>query len=220
VNESEGDGLSVLFLALTVDVGAFQGDSTHVIELVSNLRRIGHRVRWIARDSGGRKMWPDPFFHRVSRIRKPANDFLRLLQLLLSMAKGAYYIFRYTSGCDLIYSRDRFSLLLALLPSKLMKKPIVYEVNGLTSEQRKMHGDYLLNRLYVWLLETLDAVAFRNAARAVCVTDAIRNFYSERRPEFAGKLKTVNNGVSTELFHSLPVDGDPRLSRRIPPSGS
>jgi glycosyltransferase involved in cell wall biosynthesis len=153
-----------------------------VVELVLNLRRIGHRVRWIARQSGDRKMWPDPLFHRVSRIRKPRSDVMRLLQLLMSMARGTYYILRHVRGSDVVYSRDRFSLLLALLPSKLLRKPIVYEVNGLTSEQRKMHGDYLLNRLYVWLLEALDGVAFKNAARVVCVTDAIRNFYCERHP--------------------------------------
>jgi len=206
MSENRGEGMRILFLALTVDVGAFQGDSTHVVELVSNLRRMGRRVRWIARDSGGSKMWPDPFFHRVSRAPKPASDMMRLLQLLLSMARGAYYIFRHAGNCDLIYSRDRFSLLLALLPSKLLKKPIVYEVNGLTSEQRKMHGDHILNRLYVWLLETLDGIAFRSAVRVVCVTDAIRNFYTERHPEYAGKIRTVNNGVSTELFRPLPID--------------
>lgn len=205
---NRGEGLKILFLALTVDVGAFQGDSTHVVELVLNLRRIGHRVRWIARQSGDRKMWPDPLFHRVSRIRKPRSDVMRLLQLLMSMARGTYYILRHVRGSDVVYSRDRFSLLLALLPSKLLRKPIVYEVNGLTSEQRKMHGDYLLNRLYVWLLEALDGVAFKNAARVVCVTDAIRNFYCERHPELADKFLTVNNGVSATLFHPLPVDGE------------
>jgi len=206
MSESRGEGLKILFLALTVDVGAFQGDSTHVVELVSNLRRMGCRVRWIARQSGDRKMWPDPFFHRVSRIPKPSSDIMRLLQLLFSMARGAYYIFRHAGSCDLIYSRDRFSLLLALAPSKLLRKPIVYEVNGLTSEQRKMHGDHLLNRLYVWLLETLDKAAFRSAIRVVCVTDAIRTFYIKRHPAYAGKFLTVNNGVSTELFHPLPID--------------
>ncbi len=208
MNENRGDGLNILFLALTVDVGAFQGDSTHVVELVSNLRRMGYRVRWIARRSGGRKMWPDPFFHRVSRIPKPESDFLRLLQLLLSMVRGAYYIFRHAGGADIIYSRDRFSLLLALVPSKLLGKPIVYEVNGLTSEQRKMQGDHILNRLYVWLLETLDRTAFRGAVRVVCVTDAIRTFYEGRHPDWSGKFSTVNNGVSTELFYPLPVDGE------------
>ncbi|UCD56003.1 MAG: glycosyltransferase, partial [Candidatus Hydrogenedentota bacterium] len=199
-------GLRIFFLALTVDVGVYQGDSTHVIELVSNLREMGHNVRWIARQSSSRESRPDPFFHRVSRKRKARSELMRLFQLLLSMARGVYHIIRHIRGSDLVYSRDRFSLLLALLPSKLSHKPIVYEVNGLTSEQRKMHGDYLMNRLYVWLLETLDKVAFRNAARAVCVTEAIRSFYSEHQPKYAGKFLTVNNGVNTRLFHPLPTD--------------
>jgi len=191
-----------------VDVGAYQGDSTHVVELVSNLRHLGYRVRWLARRSAGRKLWPDPLFHCVSRAPKPSGEMRRLLQLLLSMARGAFFIMRYIRGSDIVYSRDRFSLLLALLPSKLMRKTIVYEVNGLTSEQRKMHGDYMLNRLYVWLLETLDKMAFKNAARVVCVTDAIKDFYVERHPKYAKRFETANNGVNTKLFHPLPIDGE------------
>jgi glycosyltransferase involved in cell wall biosynthesis len=201
-----GEGLRILFLALTVDIGAFQGDSTHVVELVSNLRRLGYRVRWIARRSEGREMWPDPQFHCVSRIPKPGSDALRLVQLLMSMAKGMFYILRHSRACDVIYSRDRFSLLLALPFAKLLRKPIVYEVNGLTSEQRKMHGKNPFNLLYVLLLKTLDRVAFRSAVRVVCVTDAIRDFYIERHLKYAGKFLTVNNGVSTDVFQPLPVN--------------
>jgi glycosyltransferase involved in cell wall biosynthesis len=206
--------LRILFLGLTVDIGAFQGDSTHVVELVSNLRRLGYRVRWIARRSKGRDMWPDPFFHCVSRIPKPGSDALRLIRLLMSMAKGAYYILRYSSACDVIYSRDRFSLLLALPYAKLLRKPIVYEVNGLTSEQRKMHGKGIFNRLYVLLLETLDRLAFRSARRVICVTDAIKNFYIGRYPKRAGKFITVNNGVSTAIFQPLPVNEEVADLRR------
>ena len=214
VSENKGEGLRILFLALTVDIGAFQGDSTHVVELVSNLRRLGYRVRWIARRSEGRDMWPDPQFHCVSRIRKPGSDALRLLQLLMSMAKGAYYILRHSRGCDVIYSRDRFSLLLVLPAAMLLRKPIVYEVNGLTSEQRKMHGKNPFNLLYVWLLEILDRLAFLSAKRVVCVTDAITNFYSERHPKRSGKFLTVNNGVSTVVFQPLPVNEEVADLRR------
>jgi glycosyltransferase involved in cell wall biosynthesis len=97
-----------------------------------------------------------------------------------------------------------------------MKKPIVYEVNGVTSEQRKMHGDYLLNRLYVWLLETLDKIAFTNAARVVCVSDAVKQFYSSRFPQLQDKIKVVINGVNTKLFHPLrPDDEIAGLRRRL-----
>ena len=208
VTPDRGGDTRILFLALTVDVGAHQGDSTHVIELVSNLRQMGYHVRWIARESGQRQGWADPFFYCVSRTPKPGSDLMRLFQLLLSLLRGAYHIFRHAPESDLIYSRDRFSFLLALLPARLKKKPIVYEVNGLTSEQRKMHGDHLLNRVYVWLLETLDKSAFKNATRVVCVTDTIRDFYSERFPEYAEKVSTVANGVNTSLFHPLAVDGE------------
>ncbi len=205
MSENVGEGPRILFLALTVDIGASQGDSTHVLELVSNLRRLGCRVRWIARQSGDHEMWPDPHFHRVSRIPKPGSDALRLLQLLMSMAKGAYYILRHIRGSDVVYSRDRFSLLLALPWAKIMRKPIVYEVNGLTSEQRKMSGQGIMNKLYVWLLETLDKVAFRSARRVVCVTDAIKDFYCERSPRRSEKFLTIHNGVSTALFFPFPV---------------
>jgi glycosyltransferase involved in cell wall biosynthesis len=208
------NGLKILFLALTVDVGAFQGDSTHVVELVANLRALGYRVRWIARRSDGRKMWPDPQFHCVGRKPKPGGDVLRLLQLLLSILKGAWYVFRHAGEADIIYCRDRLSMLLAFLPARLGKKPIIYEVNELTSERRRMHGDHLLNRLYVWLLEKLDQAAFSGAARVVCVSDAIRDFYRDRHVDYAGKFLTVNNGVSPRLFYPLPVNEDVSALRR------
>ena len=80
VNTERKDGLEILFLALTVDVGVYQGDSTHVMELVSNLRRMGHRIRWIARRSGDRDIGPDPHFYCVSRFRKPASEVLHFCQ--------------------------------------------------------------------------------------------------------------------------------------------
>jgi glycosyltransferase involved in cell wall biosynthesis len=208
VHADQGKRLNILFLALTVDMGMYQGDSTHVTELVSNLRRMGYRVRLIARRSGKRKEWNDPLFHCVSKSPKPAGDMMRLLQLLLSMARGAYYIIRHLGDANIVYARDRFSVLLAFLPARLLRKPIVYEVNGLTSEQRKMHGDFFLNRLYVKLLEMLDTVAFKNARSVVCVTDAIRNFYGARHPDYAGKFVTVNNGVNTRMFYPLPIDAE------------
>ena len=113
------NGLKILFLALTVDVGAFQGDSTHVVELVSNLRALGYGVRWIARRSEGRKMWPDPQFHCVGQTPKPGSDVLRLLQLLPSILKGAWYVFRHAGEADIIYCRDRLSMLLVFLPARL-----------------------------------------------------------------------------------------------------
>ncbi len=200
--------LNILFLALTVDMGIYQGDSTHVGELVGNMRRMGYRIRLIARRSGKGDAWKDPLFHCVSRSAKPRSELLRLLQLLLSMARGAYYIVRHLRSADLVYSRDRFSLLLAFIPARLLRKPIVYEVNGLTSEQRKMHGKYFLNRIYVKVLETLDKLAFANAISVVCVTDAIRDFYCSRHKRYASKFFTVNNGVSTKYFHPLPMDSD------------
>jgi glycosyltransferase involved in cell wall biosynthesis len=205
---TEGQRLTILFLALTVDMGVCQGDSTHVNELVSNLRRMGFRVRLIARRSGKVEGWKDPLFHCVSRSAKPASELMRLVQLLFSMVRGGYYIMRHLHEADLAYSRDRFSLLLAFLPAKLLGKPIVYEVNGLTSEQRKMHGKYLLNRMYVKLLETLDKLAFRNARTVVCVTDAISTFYRGRHPKFESKFVTVNNGVNAKIFHPLAVDSE------------
>ncbi|MBI4832105.1 MAG: glycosyltransferase family 4 protein [Candidatus Lindowbacteria bacterium] len=205
---NRGNGLRIFFLALTVDVGKYQGDSTHVTELISNLRQMGCRVRWIARQSRSRETWPDPLFHCVSRASKPNSEIMRLVQLLLSMARGAFYIFRYARVSDLIYSRDRFSTLLALIPARIFDRPLVYEVNGLTSEQRKMQGRYLLNRAYVWLLETLDKVAFKNAVSVVCVTDAIKDFYSARYPEYSDRFTTVNNGVNTKLFRPLPIEGE------------
>lgn len=206
INADQGKRLNILFLALTVDMGVYQGDSTHVGELVGNLRHMGYRVRLIARRSGKGNAWKDPLFHCVSRSPKPSSELMRLLQLALSMLRGAYHVLRRIGKADLVYSRDRFSLLLAFMPAGLLRKPIVYEVNGLTSEQRKMHGKYLLNRLYVKLLETLDKLAFRRAHTVVCVTDAIRDFYHKRHTKYADKFVTVNNGVNTKLFHPLPMD--------------
>jgi glycosyltransferase involved in cell wall biosynthesis len=206
MSADQGNRLNILFLALTVDMGIYQGDSTHVGELVSNLRQMGYRARLIARRSGKKAALKDPLFHCVSRSPKPASELMRLLQLLLSMIRGFYFILRHLRKSDLVYTRDRFSLLLAFLPAKLLHKPIVYEVNGLTSEQRKLHGDYFLNRMYVKLLELLDYLAFLQAQSVVCVTDAIRRFYSRRHPADASKFITVNNGVNTKLFHPLPMD--------------
>jgi glycosyltransferase involved in cell wall biosynthesis len=133
---------------------------------------------------------------------------MRLLQLVLSVVQCGYYVFRYVRGSDVILSRDRFSFLLALPASKLMNKPIVYQVNGVTSEQRKMHGEHLLNRLYVWLLETLEKTAFKNAARIVCTGYGVRDFYHRRFPQYAEKCDGVTTGFNPKLFRPLPIDDD------------
>jgi len=189
--------VNILFIGL-VDISLNKGSSIHTRELVENLRRRGNEVKLIAQASKEIKFHN---FYNTGAFLNHKNDLVRFFYLLISVVRALFYIFIYAKEADVIYVRDSMSLVLSCLPKRIYKKWIVYEVNGLAHEERRLHGRYLLNRLYIKLLDFVEKIAIRNSDKIIAVTSKIKEYIKDRYG--IDNVVVIGNGVNTSLFYPI-----------------
>ena len=154
----------------------------HIREVVSALRNRGHRVDLVSRPPGR------------SYITASLLLFFRLLKSL--------------NEYDVIYARDFHTVIIAFLPRRIFKKRLVFEINGLASEEQKLKGNSVFRHILSFSIGRAERIAANYSDRIISVTPQIADYLIRSfncRPD---KVKVVSNGVNTEKFH--PID-DPVL---------
>ncbi len=194
--------MKILYLTLE-NVSLHKGSVVHIKEVITCLRKRGHKVGLIAA-SWNRLEEADRFWNlnRFFRFRKQPYLFSSVLLFL--------YLLKVLSAYDLIYARDFHTAIIALIPRLIFRKKLVLEVNGLAHEEQRLKGNSRLNRTFASLFRKAEKIAIRTSACTICVTPAIasylnREFYCQKN-----KLKVVGNGVDTAKFH--PIQDRPLLA--------
>jgi glycosyltransferase involved in cell wall biosynthesis len=104
---------------------------------------------------------------------------------------------------EVIYAREFYAVLVALPPRLLFKRKLVYEINGLASEEQKLRGDSLMNRIFPFLLKMGEMLAAKCSNLVVSVTPQISTFLIGHFHCKSDKIKVVENGVNVRRFYPI-----------------
>ncbi|MEW6663120.1 MAG: glycosyltransferase family 4 protein [Bacillota bacterium] len=182
-------GKSVLYLCLQA-TSEGQASYAHVHEIVNGLKRRGWTVELF-----------EPFFARTSTS---PGALVRLVsfvwvQLLLSTKLNRYRI---------VYIRSHFAALPTSILCKLMRIPVVQEVNGPYEDLFiAWPRTRLFGRVFKWMIR----FQLRWAAAVVTVTPQLKEWVIQETGQQS--IYVIPNGANTQIFH-------PNASSRFSIEGS
>ncbi len=199
--------MKILYLTLE-DISLHKGSVVHIREIVSGLSARGHTVGLLARNRGGIK--EIDFFYNLQptssgwgplkRLRTPTY----LLSSLFLFFSLWFLLPRY----DVVYARDFHTAVMAWMPRWIFGKKLVYEINGLASEEVKLKGNSFGLQLFSTLVRGAERVAALSSNLIISVTPQIASYLVTRFHVSPSKVEIVGNGVDPEKF--LPIR-DPAL---------
>ena len=205
--------MKVLYITLE-NLSLHKGSVVHVKEVVAGLRRRGHRVGLVASSFASVEN-ADGFYNlecASPTLRKRLR--LRKQPYVISSLRLFVYLFKILPRYDLIYARDFHTVLIALIPRLLYRKRLIYEINGIASEEMRLRGKTLGNRIAVSLLRVAEGIAVKSSEKIISVTLQISSYLKEEHNSPSQKIAVVGNGVNTEEFRPLSKEGRVDVWRR------
>ncbi len=180
-----------------------KGSVVHVREVVNGLRKLGHRVGLIANSSH-----QDREAAHFYNLSVTPSFLLRLLRLkkqprIVSFFFLFLFLLRILPAYDIIYARDYHTAIAALLPKLLLKKKLVFEMNGIANEEQKLKSCSFLNRFVVFLIKAAENMATRCSDRIVSVTPQIVSYLTTNFHNPPHKVEVIGNGVDINKFHPI-----------------
>jgi glycosyltransferase involved in cell wall biosynthesis len=184
----------------------------HIDEICRGLTSHGHDVTLYA-----------PRSDRFEAPNEYASSFFDVPDALATVFFQARLFFRLRRDAsrgkpDVIYSRHALLLFMPALVAKLLRIPLVLEVNGpLLDESRRLDHSALartLRRLGIY--RRLEAYSVRRATRLVVVAPGIRDYLVRNHAVDPTRVSVIGNGVDTEAFRPLDAR-DTRLKLGLDP---
>lgn len=170
----------------TADFRNHTGSSIHVKELVKYLSRL-HTVTLIV------DRWDGSPFEGVHLIELKCPRVMNVMwRALFSLV---YVICVLLSGCDLLYAKSPIDGSISQV-GRFFGVPLVYEVNGLITEEEKMKGG---SKTRIFVSSVLEKVVITCSRHLICVTSWIKENLLSRGVSDT-KLTVIENGADTELF--------------------
>ena len=203
--------MRILYITIE-NMSLHKGSVVHVKEIVSGLRKLGHHVGLVA--SSLNKDEEVPHFYNLNMIPSFMLQLLRLKKqpYIASLVFLFLYLWRILPQYDIIYARDYHTVVTALLPRLIFKKKLVFEINGIASEEQKLKSRSFLNRILVFLIQAAEKVATRCSDRIVSVTPQIVSYLMTNFCCPANKAEVIGNGVDIKRFH--PIHDETLLGKR------
>lgn len=200
--------MKILYITLE-NLSLHKGSVVHIHEMVTGLRRLGNLVGLVA--SSYNKFEEGDHFYNLQHM--PAF-FLRLFRLkrqpyFLSSIFLFLYLIRILPQYDIIYARDFHTVMIALLPRLIFGKKLVFEVNGIANEERRLRTDSYLNYILVFFIKWGEKMATRYSEKVISVAPKIKLYLTQNFDCPSGKIKVIGNGVNTEKF--CPIHDSPSL---------
>jgi alpha-maltose-1-phosphate synthase len=202
--------MKILYATLEV-LTVHKGSVVHVKETVSSLHNRGHEIGLIAGAPESIGAADHAYNIDLGSAFQWSSSLLRGLSRLLSPLLLLFYLLRNLSRYDVIYARDYHAALLSYPPSVLFRKKLVWEINGLAPEERRMRGRSPLNVFLSIMIQYAEGLAVRCSHSIVAVTAQIKSYLIHRYGCAPGKVSVVSNGVNISRFH---VIGDQGLTAR------
>ncbi|MEW6404500.1 MAG: glycosyltransferase family 4 protein [Chloroflexota bacterium] len=193
--------MKILFVGF-VDLARPGGATTHVLELIAALRGLGHEVTLVANASN--PVDDLKGFRSIGSYLDAGNQASVLISLCLSLLRGLATVLVAARHVDLIYVRDYLGGAVSWPAAHLFRKPVVYEINGIASDERRAYGEVFFARLYIRYIDWAEGVTVRLANRFVAVTDQLEEYLINRYHVTPLLVAVITNGVNTDMFRPLP----------------
>ncbi|MCK4734098.1 MAG: glycosyltransferase family 4 protein [Methanophagales archaeon] len=196
--------MKIIFLALNVNINARTGDAVHVRELAMNLAKLEHHVALIAGYSPEQseelqllEKHPNiQISYNKNRFKIPfprSRDFSSLWTCLKVARKNPP---------DVIYERS-FSPKIGVVLSKILRKPLVVEINGIVEEEAKLQGIHVNHRFTKNIRMKIRQRFFNSANKIVAVTLGIKEDLYKRYNIPLDKIVVIPNGANTDIFRPM-----------------
>jgi len=204
--------LKILFVGF-VDLARPGGAATHVLELIAGLRGLGHEITLVANSSKPIDDLED--FHNIGSYLDGKNQGSILIGLCLSIIRGLATVLAASQHVDLIYVRDYLGGIVAWPSARIFQKSVVYEINGIASDERRAYGDSIFDRLYIRFIDWAEGVTVRLSRQFVAVTRQLKEYLVGRYQLDSQLVDVINNGVNTDMFKPLADEGLVSLRREL-----
>jgi len=196
--------MNIIFLALNVNIKARTGDAVHVRELAMNLAKLGHRVSLIA---GYTQEQSD----ELQSLEKHPNIQISynktLFKIPFPRSKDFSSLWRSfkiarENPPDVIYERS-FSPKIGVVLSKILRKPLVVEINGIVEEEAKLQGTYINHKYTKGIRKKFRRLFFNSANKIVAVAPGIKEELQKRYNIPSDKIVVIQNGANTDIFRPM-----------------
>jgi glycosyltransferase involved in cell wall biosynthesis len=194
--------MRVLYITLE-NLSLHKGSVIHIKEVIGGLEKRGHQVGLVGNARG--EIEPADHFYNICPKtlfrfkflgRGSKSYFISSVLLFLTLLK----ILRHY---DLIYARDFHTVIIALIPRLLFNKKLVFEINGLASEEQRLKKHSPMNWIFAIGIQKAEKIAARCSDRIVSVTPQIAAYlikYFHCQPE---RVEVIGNGVNTKRFYPI-----------------
>lgn len=194
-----------MFLALNVNINAKTGDAVHVRELVMNLAELGNHIVLI---QGSREIKSNnisalenhsniELYYNNKNIFKIKFPLSRDISTILNCLKAAR-----KNPPDVIYERT-FSSKIGTVLSKILRKPLIVEVNGLIEDEAKLQGTYKDHKFTKNIRMKFRRYFYNSANKIVAVTAGIKEELQKTYHIPSDKIIVIPNGANTEIFRPM-----------------
>jgi starch synthase len=185
--------MKILYIALDVDIDGETGPSGHVREVIRNFTKFDMNTTLIAKSSKNKPLFSKVKIVKVRSIGLPGLGLVS--RLFVNILIGTFELI--TNDYDIIYERHTYLTMGGIL-GRLFRIPVIYELNGIISDENKLHRDSIgtLMKYFEWW----DRFAFVLPQKFITVTQGIKNYLIENYEIKEKDIVVVENGVSIDIF--------------------
>jgi glycosyltransferase involved in cell wall biosynthesis len=177
-------------------IASKDGQYVHVSEIVSSLRRLGVELRMVSPALVDEQQFGGELGLVASLKKRLPKSFYEMLELgysFLDFLKMIVAVSRFRPA--VIYERYNLFFPSGVWAAKLLRVPLILEVNAPLFDERGRYGGIGLERLARWT----ERFVWRNADAVLPVTAVLANRVLQEGVE-AERVEVIANGVDGERF--------------------
>lgn len=192
------------------DLTESKGGALHVINVITQLCRLGHQVRLIIPAIYARPDLPGIEVIRIPSVRVRVLNWMGFY-LLSTLYVAVTELF---SKSDVLYAREMVYNLALSAMAVVLRRPLILEINGLSVVEAEMAGAGAFERA---MIAGYQRFACRHASALITVAPGIKDGLVQAYGLRPDAVTVVPNGTDPEMF--VPLDSEECRARLGLPSG-
>ena len=188
-----------IFLVFYGSFNIKSGSNIHILELLNNLKVYANIVLFAPSPKGGNRAISGIKYVPVIDNKyfiQPSYELMLLFYLLYSCIKNRP---------DVLYLRQNSFPFFPMLICKVLKIPLVVEVNGLVLDELEVNTNSksFAYKVFSYLALSSEKLNYKYCDRIVSVTDKLRDEIASLYSIPEDKIFVINNGANTDLFKPM-----------------